>query len=237
MVLSILGPAHATASSALLAEITGKVRRMIDHFTGASTLKQMQGLVDLVRGAGFVAESEILDEHGYKRIFNDDLMRLIHTREAKLASGELVSTDFQIKNAALLLKELYGRGIKLYLASGTDQDDVRAEAKAMGYADFFEGRIFGATRDNSVGAKKMVLERIVRENSLGGHQFATFGDGPEEMRETQKVGGVCVGVASDELRRFGWNYAKRARLIRAGATLLVPDYSQLPALLKALHLA
>jgi len=57
------------------------------------------------------------------------------------------------------------------------------------------------------------------------------------MRETQKVGGLCIGVASDELRRFGWNYAKRTRLVRAGASLLVPDFSQLQALLKAIHLA
>jgi phosphoglycolate phosphatase-like HAD superfamily hydrolase len=178
-----------------------------------------------------------LDEHGYKKIFNDNLMKLIHRRVAKLACGELVSTDFQIKNAELLLRELHKRGIKLYLASGTDQADVVAEATAMGYADLFEGRIFGSIGDIKADAKKIVLERIVRENNLAGHQFATLGDGPVEMRETQKVGGLCIGVASDELRRFGWNMAKRTRLIRAGASLLVPDFSQLPALLKAIHLA
>ena len=35
-----------------------------------------------------------------------------------------------------------------------------------------------------------------------------------------------MGVASDEVRRFGLNPAKRARLIRAGADLVVPDFSQ-----------
>ena len=237
MVRAILGPAYDTASAALFADVTRKVKRLIDRTTGIQTLMQMRGLVDLVRGGGFVAESDILDEHGYKRIFNDDLMKLIHTRVNKLASGELKSVDFQIKNARELLNELHGRGIKLYLASGTDQADVIAEATAMGYADLFEGRIFGSVGDIKADAKKMVLERIVRENNLAGHQFATFGDGPVEMRETQKVGGLCIGVASDELRRFGWNYAKRTRLIRAGASLLVPDFSQLPALLKAIHLA
>jgi phosphoglycolate phosphatase-like HAD superfamily hydrolase len=237
MVRSILGPVYDTASPALFAEITGKVRRLIDRTTGIQTLMQMLGLVDLVRAAGFVPESEILDEHGYKKIFNDDLMKLIHTRVAKLACGELVSTDFQIKNAGVLLKEMHTRGIKLYLASGTDQADVVAEATAMGYADLFEGRIFGSIGDIKADAKKMVLERIVRENHLAGHQFATFGDGPVEMRETQKVGGLCIGVASDELRRFGWNMAKRTRLIRAGASLLVPDFSQLPALLKVMKLS
>lgn len=237
MVRAILGPLYEEATGALFADVTHKVRRLIDRTTGIQTLMQMKGLVDLVRAAGFVPESEILDEHGYKRIFNDDLMKLIHRRVAKLASGELVSTDFQIKNAGLLLNELHKKGIKLYLASGTDQADVVAEATAMGYADLFEGRIFGSIGDIKADAKKMVLDRIVRENNLAGHQFATFGDGPVEMRETQKVGGLCIGVASDELRRFGWNRSKRARLIRAGASLLVPDFSQLPALLKAMKLA
>jgi len=82
-----------------------------------------------------------------------------------------------------------------------------------------------------------VLERIIREYNLAGHQFATLGDGPVEIRETRKRGGLCIGVASDEVRRFGWNMNKRGRLIRAGAQLIVPDYSQLPALLKLMRIA
>jgi phosphoglycolate phosphatase-like HAD superfamily hydrolase len=154
-----------------------------------------------------------------------------------LGCGELDSTDFQIKNARALLEELHKRGVKLYLASGTDEEDVIAEAKAMGYADLFEGRIFGAVGDIKTEAKRMVLERIMRDYTLAGHQFATFGDGPVEIRETRKRGGFCIGVASDELRRFGWNLVKRTRLIRAGASVVVPDYSQLTALLKVLNFA
>ncbi len=197
----------------------------------------MKGLVELVRQSGFVEEGQILDEHGYKHIFNRELLQMVGKRMEKLESGELAPMDFQIKNAGLLLQELHRRGIKLYLASGTDEADVIAEAKAMGYADLFEGRIFGAVGDIKVEAKKMVLERIIRENNLAGHQFATFGDGPVEMRETRKCGGFCIGVASDEVRRFGWNIAKRSRLVRAGANIVVPDFSQLPALLQAIQLA
>ena len=154
----------------------------------------------------------------------------------KLKSGELESNDFQVKNARQLLEALHRRGMKLYLASGTDEADVMAEAEAMGYAHLFEGRIFGAVGDVNIEAKKIVLERIIRENNLSGHEFMTFGDGPVEMRETRKRGGICVGVASDELRRFGLNPAKRTRLIRAGATLIVPDFSQLSTLLGLLQL-
>ena len=67
--------------------------------------------------------------------------------------------------------------------------------------------------------------------------MATIGDGPVEMRLTRKRGGIAVGVASDEVRRFGLNPAKRSRLIRAGADVIVPDYSQLPQLLAVLGLA
>lgn len=237
MVRAVLGPRYETSDSVLFAEITKEVRSLIDRTTGIQTLVQMKHLVELVRQAGFVAQEAILNEHGYKEIFNRELLRMIATRMAKLESGELAPADFQIKNSMLLLQALHRRGIKLYLASGTDLADVLAEAKAMGYADLFEGRIFGAVGDIAIEAKKMVLDQIIDENRLGGHQLATFGDGPVEMRETRKCGGFSIGVASDEVRRFGWNMAKRSRLIRAGANVVVPDFSQLPALLKVMRLA
>jgi len=191
----------------------------------------------LVRQYGLAPENEILDEHGYKQIFNQQLLKTIEKRTAKLKSGELSPEHFQIKNTMALLRELHRRGIKLYLASGTDQADVAAEAQTMGYADMFEGRIFGAVGDVTVEAKKLVVDQIIRENQLSGARFATFGDGPVEMRETRKGGGLPIGVASDEARGCGWNMSKRSRLIKAGANLIVPDFGQLPTLLKAMQLA
>lgn len=237
MVQAILGPAYKEVDPARVSRVVADVRAFIDRTTGIQTLVQMKGLVELVRQAGFVAEREILDEHRYKEIFNRQLLAMIETRMAKLESGELSPADFQIKNAMTVLQELHRRGIKLYLASGTDQADLVAEAQAMGYADLFEGRIFGAVGDITIEAKKLVVDSIIGENDLSGRQFATFGDGPVEMRETRKNGGLPIGVASDEVRRSGWNMMKRSRLIKAGATLLVPDFAQLPALLKAMQLA
>jgi phosphoglycolate phosphatase-like HAD superfamily hydrolase len=183
-----------------------------------------------------VPEPEVLDEHGYKHIFNVELLNMIEKRVQKLRKCELDPIDLEIKNARLLLEALHRKGVKLYLASGTDLADVVAEAEAMGYAHLFEGRIFGSVGDLKVDAKKLVLERIIAEHNLAGHEFATFGDGPVELRETARRGGLAIGVASDEVRRFGMNLSKRRRLIRAGADLIVPDYSQLSALLSILQL-
>jgi hypothetical protein len=72
-----------------------------------------------------------------------------------------------------------------------------------------------------------VLDGIL--DSIGDSEAAsivTFGDGPVEIRETHKRGGTTVGVASNELRRYGLNQSKRTRLIKAGADIIVPDFSQ-----------
>jgi phosphoglycolate phosphatase-like HAD superfamily hydrolase len=122
----------------------------------------------------------------------------------------------------------------LYLASGTDQADVIEEAQALGYAHYFGDRIFGAVADSDTDAKKAVLERLSEVHGLSGRQFAMFGDGPLEIRETRKRGGVSVGIASDEEAAAGVNLAKRTRLIRAGADLIMADYSSLESLLRLL---
>jgi rfaE bifunctional protein kinase chain/domain len=236
MLRAILGRQHDTVDAAVFAETQRQTRDLISRTTGIQTLVQMRGLVDLIRQLGYAADTEILDEHGYKAQFNTALLQMIAGRVEKLRTGELAPADFQIKNAVGLLDALYSRGVKLYLASGTDRDDVVAEATALGYAHYFEGRIFGATDDPDFNAKAFALDKIIRENDLAGHELAMFGDGPVEIRETQRRGGLAIGVASDELRRFGLNAFKRERLIRAGANLIVADYSQLPALLKVLQI-
>jgi rfaE bifunctional protein kinase chain/domain len=234
MVQAILGPNFASADDSLYHRVVDRVREYIDKSTGVQTLRQMQGLVKMVREFGQVPEELILDEHGYKRIYNDQLLDLVRGRVAKLRRGELNVADFTVKNAVRLLEALHGAGARLYLASGTDEADVIAEAEALGYAAVFEGRIFGAVGDVTKEAKRLVLDRILQK--IGGADgLVAFGDGPVEIRETHQRGGYGVGVASDELRRFGGNVAKRARLIRAGSDLVIPDFSQLDALLAHLN--
>ena len=64
--------------------------------------------------------------------------------------------------------------------------------------------------------------------------MACFGDGPVEMRECRKHDGIAIGIASDELQRHGLGMKKRTRLIKAGAHIIVPDFSQADLLLELL---
>jgi len=234
MIKAILGDRYATADESLYRKVRERVSDFIDKSTGIQTIVQMEGLVGMVREFGIVPPDKVLDRFGYKRIYNDALMEMVNERVAKLKRGQLDVTDFTIKGAVEFLQALRDRGVTLYLASGTDHADVVAEAEALGHAKFFNGGIYGAVGDIDSCSKKMVLDRILKENNLQGPELAVFGDGPVELRESRKRGGLAIGVASDEIRRYGLNLDKRTRLIKAGAHLLVPDFSQREELLRLL---
>ena len=123
-----------------------------------------------------------------------------------------------------LLAELRRRGLSLYLASGTDEHYVRHEAELLGLAEYFAGQVHGARDDYQNFSKKMIIERILRENNLRGEELLGFGDGFVEIEEIKRVGGVAVAVASDEVQRRGVNAWKRDRLVRAGADIVIPEY-------------
>jgi hypothetical protein len=67
----------------------------------------------------------------------------------------------------------------------------------------------------------MVIERIIREHHLHGSEFVAFGDGFVEIEDAKAVGGIAVGVASNEATRSGVNTRKRTRLIQAGADIII----------------
>ena len=236
MMKAILGEHFIDADETLYNKVHDRVQDFIDKTTGIQTLIQMQGLVALVKEFGFVPEEEVLDEFGYKEIYNNELLDMVKKRETKLSRGELTIEDLTLKNGALLLETLHNAGVSLYLASGTDHDDVVNEARILGYDHLFEGKIYGAVGDVTKEAKKNVLDTILNEigNSKNG-QLALFGDGPVEIREARKRGGVTIGIASDEVKRHGLNEKKRTRLIKAGADVIVPDFSQLSQLLHLLN--
>ena len=234
MVQAILGERAATIDAATAARVRATVRALIERTTGLQTLAQMKELVGWVREFGFVPDSALLDEHGYKAIYQQAILRVVRVRREQLARGELAPEDCQIKGARRFLEALRAAGIRLYLASGTDEADAADEARALGWAELFTGGIFGSVGDLRLEAKRDLLARILRATGAAGDEIVVFGDGPVEMREARRRGAFAVGIASDEVRRYGLDLRKRARLIRAGADRVVPDFTQGGALLEHL---
>ena len=226
MIRAILGNQYETAEKQLYEEIRGRVLEFIDMSTGIQTILQMEALVEMVDEFNIVPKKEILDKFAYKKIYNDALTVVVSSKLEKLEKRQLSLDDFTMKGSVGFLKALREIGIKLYLASGTDKEDVINEARILGYANLFDGGIYGSENDIKKYSKKLIINRIINENKLKGNELIVFGDGPVEIKECIKSGGIAVGIASDEIIKSGLNEEKRSRLIRSGAQIIIPDFSQ-----------
>ncbi len=232
MIEAIMGDQYKTANKKTYETVKVQVQQMIDMSTGIQTILQMEALVQMVDEFNMVPKDKILDKFGYKEIYNDALMKVVDERLEKLKTGQLTIDDFTVKGSINFIHALKNKGIKLYLASGTDKQDVMNEAKMMGYADLFDGGIHGSENDIKKYSKRMVIDKIINDNNLKGNELIVFGDGPVEIKECVRFDGISVGLASDEVRRYGLNEEKRTRLIKSGAHIIIPDFSQLDKLTK-----
>lgn len=226
MIKAIMGDKYENTDNPLCHEVQKQVLEFINMSTGIQTILQMETLVQMVDEFNIVPKEKILDKLGYKKKFNDALMKIVSERLEKLRIGQLNIDDFTILGSLDFLKILKEKGIKLYLTSGTDIEDVIIEAESLGYADLFNDGIYGSENDINKYSKKMVINRIIKENDLKENELVVFGDGPVEIKECVKFDGIAIGVASDEVRRCGLNQKKRTRLIKAGAQIIIPDFSQ-----------
>ena len=201
------------------------------QLNGKQTIYQMIRLAQEVAQRGAQPE----EPAAYKQRYHDLLMRRIEGRHADLRSGRTPAEALMVPHALDLLRGLRARGVQLYLASGTDEHYVIAEAEALGLREFFGDRIHGAVDDYRTFSKQMVIDRILREHDLAGGALIGFGDGFVEIDNIKSSGGVAIAVASDEAARSGkpdpW---KRDRLIGVGADIVIPDFRDCDALLRFL---
>ena len=82
------------------------------------------------------------------------------------------------------------------------------------------------------------MEQILANDQLPGSALVALGDGHVEIEQAKALGGTAIAVATDE-EHFGSGRidpAKRTRLGGVGADVVIPDYSDLPGLLRALGL-
>jgi phosphoglycolate phosphatase len=202
----------------------------IMRLNGKQTIYQMMQLAERIQERGGEAKEPLWYKHEYLRRL--DLR--IKDRVDGLGRGTIQADDLLVHGARHLLENLQHRGLPVYLASGTDEVFVKQEAELLGLTPYFGRRIYGAQDDYKTFSKKMVIERILRENKIRGEQLLSFGDGYVEIENTKEAGGLAVAVASDEAnngsgRMDDW---KRERLSGVGADVVIPDFRDAAPLLE-----
>ncbi len=205
-------------------EPEAQLRTVVEEFvwklTGKETIYQMMALVDAIRERG----GQALEPLAYKRMYLDRLWLKIRDRIEGLRSGSARAEQYLVPGSKRVLEELTGRGLRLYLASGTDDANVKEEAALLGVAGYFGGRIFGAQEDLKSFSKALLVQRILSDTgAVSPDQLLVFGDGFVEIEEVKKAGGVAVGIATSEPGCHTVDAWKRARLIQAGADFIVPN--------------
>jgi len=210
-------------------EIEILVKTFVADLTGKQTIYQMIRLAEEVAKRGGTPKEPL----EYKYEYLDRLGERIKDRREALQSGRANPLDWVVPGSFDLLGALRMRDVRMYLASGTDEKFVFEEAALLKVTNYFEG-IYGAQDDYKKFSKKMVIERILRENEVPGDQLLTFGDGYVEIENTHEVGGLAVGVATNEKERKGIDQWKRERLIKAHADLIIPDFRESEVLMSYL---
>ena len=207
------------------AELYTVVTEFVTRLTGKQTVYQMIQLAEEVEKRGGTP----LEPLAYKRIYLDRLWDRIQDRVAGLKAGLINPDDLTVPGSRAMLEAMQARGVHCYLASGTDEPYVLDEAAALQITPYFAG-IYGGQDDYKRFSKKLLIERIIAEHALAGPEFVAFGDGYVEIEDTKRVGGIAVGVATNEAARAGIDEWKRTRLIQAGADVIVPDFREHAAL-------
>ena len=207
-----------------------RAREFITRLTGKQTIYQCIELCEEIKRLGGVP----LDAQEYKDEYVRRLLERIDGKLQGLASGEIEPETLTVPGSYEMLDMLLRHGVTPYLASGTDEEHVKNEAHLLGADKYFGKHIYGAQREYKTFSKKMVIERIIRENNLSGEELLGFGDGYVEIENVCEAGGFAVGVASNEETRESIDEWKRERLIQAGANIVIADYRDLPALEKVL---
>lgn len=201
----------------------------IMRLNGKQTIYQMIQLAERIKERGGTPRDPLEYKHEYLRRLDER----IRDRTSGLKTGKIKPDDLLVWHTRALLESLKRRGLPMYLASGTDEIFVKQEAELLDVTRYFGRYIYGAQDDYKQFSKKMVIERILRENRIPGAQLLSFGDGYVEIQNTVEVGGLAVAVASDEANNGSGKFDewKHQRLLGVGAHVVIPDFRDAEALL------
>jgi phosphoglycolate phosphatase len=202
------------------AELHSIVEEFVGRLTGKETIYQMMEFAGHVTRRGGAA----LDPLEYKKMYLDLLWVKIGGRVEDLRTGRASPEQYLVPGARELLERLKAQGLRLYLASGTDEVYMKEEARLLDVARYFDGGVYGALDDYKSFSKKILIQRILSQTDVRGTEIVGFGDGFVEIEEVKLAGGTAVGVASQEPECQVVDDWKRQRLIGAGADFIVPNF-------------
>ena len=227
MMIEVLAATRSGETEEQLREV---VEGFVWRLTGEETIYQMIALAEEVKRRGGTPLDPLL----YKKCYLDLLWQVIRGRVEDLRGGRVAPDRYLVPGARPFLEALKHRGLRLYLASGTDEIYMKEEAALLDIERYFDGGVYGALDDYKSFSKRILVQRILALPEMRGDRLLAFGDGYVEIEEVKRVGGITVGVATAEPECNAVDEWKRQRLIGVGADYIVPNFLCRDALLATL---
>lgn len=223
MIMETVGPLHPDqAAQHEIAE------EYVARLTGQDTWFQMEAFAQHVKRLGGTPKTA--DE--YKTEFLNRLQAVRQSRLHELETGARSRESLLVPGTFRILDQLQDRGLELYISSGTDHKAVVLEAELLGLTPYFGANILGAGEGGST--KAGLLKRLV-DRGTSPERIVFFGDGAVEIAATRAIGGVAVGMATDEPECRQVHPKKRIWLIQAGADFIAPNYLDADLLTQVMH--
>jgi phosphoglycolate phosphatase len=225
---NLLLPYFATESDETLSTLRGEILAL----NGKPPIFQIRRCLEMAEQSKkkLPEPEQLLKEYASK------LGEAIWERVAEIRQAKVSPESFLVHGTISLLKQLRARDLTLIILSGTEQKWVQEETELLCLKPYFGRHIYGSTSDLAASSKEAVVSRLLAEENIAGEHLLSFGDGPVEIQVTKKVGGLAVGVASDEdVNGSGKMDPQKQTLLKdAGADVLVPDYRDARALIESL---
>jgi phosphoglycolate phosphatase-like HAD superfamily hydrolase len=207
-------------------QIQSVVEESVWSLTGRETIYQMEALVEQIRERG----GKPMTGLEYKAEYLRRLHTAIADRLQGLRKGTIAPDSLLVPGARDFLEALYDGGVRMYLASGTDHENVEDEARLLQIDRYFDHRIFGARDDHSF-SKALLVRHILAGAECTPDRLFGYGDGYVEIEEVKKAGGMAVGVATLEPECRVIDEWKRNRMLGVGADRIVPNFLERKSLL------
>ncbi|MDD4907890.1 MAG: 1,4-alpha-glucan branching protein GlgB, partial [Candidatus Omnitrophica bacterium] len=182
----------------------GYVREYLRNAAGAPFTRHLEWIQEQAASRG-IKDNRTIEEH--RRIFLCAVRKYIDAQHWKEQPPLL-------PGAKDLIIALRNKGIRLFVVSGTEHEQLRAEVEATGLTGYFDG-IFGDGAFVNFN-KPEAIRRI--KGALNGDQVVVIGDGRHDIEAAKQAGAIAIGKINDE--------REKEVLINAGADCTVHDFSR-----------
>ena len=212
-------------------EYRKEILEYVENSAGLQTIFQMKWLKD--KAQALFGNSK--DAWEYKDDYNKRLMLAVNKKIELIKNDKAKTEDYLIAGSVDFLKKAKNLGLKLHIASGTDEVDVKNEAALLGVSKLVDS-ISGAPYRQENCSKENVLQDLIEKERLHDAEVCVIGHGRVEIALGVKMKARTLGLATDEAKRRGINPIKQRRLELADAEAIAGDFLNIDEILSWLNL-